>query len=185
MSTELPNSPRADERSQACPAKRTVLTLAVLYLLTATVAFTCGRIEYLNIKAGGRLPRREYRNADPSEGVTPWRVAARRALVKSWFRAHGLEDEDGKPVRPLTAEEQRNLDHILAEAEADGKLLDCVGTFGLLQYPLVFGLFCWSILAVVLAKQPLIRWLCLPATLVAAVCGAFMFYRAYFTSLGL
>ena len=76
------------------------------------------------------------------------------------------------------------MEQLLAREEANDKLRTFVGTFGLLQYPLVICLFIGALVAAAIAKRANLRLLYLPPLLVAVVCGAFMFYREYFTSLG-
>lgn len=174
------SSPRSPQAIRTWDAK-----MIAIYLLAGVAAFICARIEYLNLQAGGRLPRREYRNGDPSQGLVKWRVASRRAAEMAWYRGHGIETtEPWVPARPLTVEEKRALEYFVAREKANGDLRAFVSGYGLFQYPLLGVLLLLSILNIFSAGPLRRRLLSLPPILVAVVCGALMFHRAYFTSLG-
>lgn len=149
-------------------------------LLTIIVAFICLRIESLNIAAGGRLPNREYRDNDPSEGPVEWRHSAITSEA-DWRRRNGPKDENLNPVdRPLTPAESARMSADIRREQANNSLLDFVGAAGLLQYILVPLLAVASMLVIYVKG---VRY-GIASLVVAVSAGALIFSRAYFTSLG-
>src|SRR5689334_15082507 len=68
--------PDQDEQawSQRLPFVNTMKKFDVfLIVLTITASAICIRIEFLNDKAGHVLPRHEYRDDDPAQGLVTWR----------------------------------------------------------------------------------------------------------------
>jgi len=159
--------------------------IAGLYVLAALAAFICARIEYLNAKADGKLPRREFRDGDSSHGLTKWRAMGPNTARLTWYRFHEVElREDGSLSRALSAEEQRDLGQFMGRMEANDRLRSCVETYGLVQYPLVIVLFFAALVMTIIVGRIGLRLICSVPLLIAVGCAAFMFHRAYFTSLG-
>lgn len=122
-----------------------------LALLTLYVLFVSAYIEVMNVRAGGRLPNREYRNGDPSQGVVKWRIS----------------------ILPASDREISN-----------NRLREFVGTFGLTQYVAAPALIILSGLILKNIKEH--KFIAIGLPLAIGILGCFlMFYRAYFTSLGI
>lgn len=147
--------------------------LAVIVLLIAV------EIEMLNMEAGGILPRKEYRNGDPSDGLTKWRESP------------CINEQGWRMMRNIPA------DHLLTEAEtaqmrreiekekAGNYLRGFVGSAGLWQYLLVPLLM---LLSTKLLRSRHSSWLRIAlgtaSLLVSIGAGILMLSRAYWTSLG-
>lgn len=155
--------------------------LGVLLALTLCVAFVCARIEILNAAAGGLLPRREYRNSDPSQGLVKWRWCP-WTTEERWRLMIGPRDEEGRPVqRALTQEEEEQMRKDVRRAKANNALREFVGTSGLAQYILAPLLIILSIRAI-LSGQRKLRLLAWPTMGIGLAAVSLMFYRGYLTS---
>jgi len=172
--------------------------LAVWICVTATIVavHTCLRIEWLNHRAGGLLPRDIVGTGNPK-----WREGADRAIRAAFHRRISLQEDDriladhgrvtaederalDENPRPLTEIQQKELQRELDQSHANSALRHWVQTWGLLQYVL-------APLAVVLSLVLLIRapsWRGrLGFSLLGTLSGGavvLMLYRGYFTSLG-
>lgn len=148
------------------------------YVVAAVVLFIAFRVEYLNARAGGVLPRHEYRGDDPSEGLVKWR---RVLSTESDWRRTRLHVAPGESRdRPLTPAEQAQISEETENGRTTNALYDYVSTLGLLQYPL-------PVLLAVASVRLLYRGKFVHATapiLVLITAGALAFYRGYLSSLG-
>ena len=152
---------------------------AALMLLLAVVSIAA-RIEVLNHRAGGVLPRAEYRNSDPAQGLVKWRTSP-ITTPERWREASGPRDAKGVPIdRSLTHTERREMEKTIAQNRANNQLREIVGTFGLLQYPLVAVLLTAGACRV-LGRR---RYTGGAMLLAAVGAGGLMIYRGYFSSLG-
>ena len=156
------------------------------YTLTLVACFICGRIELLNRKAGGLLPRHEYFNGNPDEGLVTWRYSLLTSQER-WLPTLGPKDEHGAPVnRPLTAGEQEQMWRDIGRAKSTNALHSFVRSAGLLQYLLAPLTFLMG--TALIARRRDISISVVPAFLpiVAALfCGLMMIYRGYLESLGM
>ncbi|MCK6474918.1 MAG: hypothetical protein L6R28_24630 [Planctomycetes bacterium] len=154
--------------------------LAVTTILLALfVAFVAIRIEYLNCKVGGILPRSDYRYDNPEAGLPKWRSRL-DVTEENWRMMHLREEEEG---RTLSDAERREMMDDIERSKANNVLRDFVGSFGLLQYPLVLLLVVLSI-SLLWAKERNLKFLACPCLAVAFYAGSVAIYRGYFTSLG-
>ncbi len=161
---------------------RKLTVVPMILALIATVI--CVSIELLNQQAGSILPRSEYRNGDPAQGLVKWRQSPITSEA-AWRKVFGPVDENGQPTsRNLTDTERRKMREYIEKAEASNRLRDVVASFGVLQYLIVFVGLLWSI--VILFRKPNR----MEKNFLALSIGLFllsassMFYRGYFTSLG-
>jgi hypothetical protein len=152
------------------------------YLLALTMAFIAVRIEWLNARAGGVLPNREYFDSNPNDGVVEWRYSP--FTTEDFWRRNQARTNAESRLRllngPLTDTEQRQMYSDVKEARARNDLLDFLESAGLLQYllvPLVLGIS----FIVMRVKR---RRLAIPPLICAVAAGVLMLYRGYFTSLG-
>lgn len=144
-------------------------------VLAPLMTFTCVRIEILNARVGGILPR-------TSGGK--WRAPYERDEVR-WRRLHAeITGDPTVETRPLTSDEAELMRVEVQHAQAGAALRDIVGTWGLLQYPVVLVMLISSV--GLLAEGRSRRWVTLACVLLVATlaCGGLMIHRAYFTSLG-
>jgi hypothetical protein len=155
--------------------------LGAISILALCVASICVYIETLNAVAGGLLPRRDYRNDDPSQGLVKWRLSP-IVNEQQWRLWIARRDPQGRPPdRALIPEEREQMLQALRRGRANNALRNFVGTFGLAQYvlaPLLVILSFW----VIRRGQPGLRdaaWLTLAIGLAAV---SLMLYRGYFTS---
>lgn len=166
------------------------------FISTLFALNTCLHIEYWNARAGGYLPRKDFGSANPK-----WRVGARRAVRKYFLRQLAIEDEiritekGGKVTeeefealqsdsRPLTKDQQAELDAVLEKSDINSTLRGWVESAGLLQYLVAPFAFATAMLSLMIAKP---RWARLGFVGLAALSGyaiAMMWHREYFTSLG-
>ncbi len=155
------------------------------YLISLAVLLIAVCIEILNVNAGGILPRTEYRNNNPEQGLVKWRQDP-LTYEKIWIRIKGPQDENGTPInRPLTTIEKNQMEKDIKRASAYNTLHGFVSTAGLLQYILVLVLGVFSI--VIMIRKPITAKQIItgiPPLFISILCGILMFYRAYFTSLG-
>lgn len=178
----LPEGQSTNATSVKPTSRRKTLSFCLCLVLTAVVTQTCVRIEILNARLGGLLPREL-----PTTGSPKWRVTA--VSARRWAIEGQLRNEESLPYdRPLTDEQEAEIDRRLApmipQIENNGKLRTLVGTWGLLQYVLAPLCLAWAVRLVLSMRLPRFRM----AAGVFAVCSAIsiclMFYRGYFTSLG-
>lgn len=87
-------------------------------------------------------------------------------------------------TRPLTDDEARSMEQEVSRARADNELHEWVSTAGLLQYVLVPGTVIAALVLLRRKPAPAFRAAAGVTLAVAAVCGFFMVWRGYFTSLG-
>ena len=145
------------------------------YMIAIVVAAIAIRLEWMNHEAGGILPRTEYRNNDPAEGLVKWRAGI--ASEKFWRMSHLGEAEQD---RELTPAEHTQMTDDIRRIAANSSLRSAVRTFGFLQYPLVAILVAISI--AIMKKSD---WrIAMPLCAIALTATILMFYRGYFTSLG-
>lgn len=165
------SGPGASEGANAAFRRRALLLTCVV--LPAFVALTCLRIEVLNARAGGALPRDEpgkwrvgYWTNEPS-----WRMVESRRTGDAMLTA-----------RPLTAAERAQMVRETTRNRAEADLRDLVGTFGCSQYVLAPLASFLSLTLLCSGGSPHRRLggVCL---IVALLCGL-MCFRAYWTSLG-
>ena len=148
-------------------------------------------IEILNYRAGNFLPRTdEYRNSDPSQGLTKWRYRVTADLkglgAASKRYANDYEEssttlEPNAPVHSqITAESQPDWD---IQVERENNLHDAVLHFGLLQYPLIFVSFICLFIALGISSKRMLHLVGIGFMLnilsLIALIG-----RSYFGSLG-
>jgi hypothetical protein len=160
----------------AVPRRRVYGLLILASLCTLVAACTAIRIEILNIQAGHVLPRHV-----PGK----WRAIGGFVAVQAWRSSEASDRNDPSlTTRPLTPAEQRQLNAYVRRQDADADLRDVVGSWGLLQYPLVLvGLFLAQLLTWA-GKSTLERRAGAVFSLVLVACGVLMFCRSYFGSLG-
>jgi hypothetical protein len=136
---------------------------------------TCVRIEVLNHKAGGILPRR---------GTGKWRVGA-WTREPSWRRKESLQTQDPTLLtRPLTPAEARKMRREATEQRINIDLRDLVAGWGLLQYLIVPAAVVSSCILLRARHPSGYRVVGLSCLLLALTCGGLMLYRAYVSSLG-
>ena len=176
-------------------SKCSILYAACL-LSTLFALNTCLHIEYWNSRAGGFLPRTDYGHANPK-----WRVAASKSVRKYYLRQLALEDEiriveNGGKIseeehealqsdsRPLTKEQQAELDALLAKSDINGTLRGWVESAGLVQYLVAPFALMTAVFSLFVTKPLTAR---LGFAGLAALSGftiAMMWHREYFRSLG-
>lgn len=161
--------------------------LWICAVLASLVVFICIRIEILNHRAGGVLPRdfSEY----PSGANRKWRYRTtdRESVRRQFARFYGSGNDGGEELRlppDVAAEIEEAVDAWIEEALPNNELHDAVATIGLLQYLL-------SPLSILLSGILVARWrdeaqVVAGGVFLTASCLAFavMLYRGYFPSLG-
>ena len=171
------------------------LTTLICGILTTVVAFTAVKIEVLNVQNGSPLPRKEFDGRIPT-----WRVAARTILIQLKLQEiaalrslNGPEstsqaeyDPDQLAIElPLTDEELWDLFEAIEKADRNGEFRGFVGTMGIAQYLLAPTALLFSIIHL-REKQSKADRLTIFLTLsVSFVAILLMFYRGYFSSLGI
>ena len=168
-----------------CAMEQSIRKLAIVPILLALIAtIICVRIELLNRQAGSMLPRSEYRNGDPAQGLVQWRLSPITSEA-AWRKVFGAVDENRQPIpRSLTDTERRRMREYIERTKASNRLRDVITSYGVFQYLIVFVGLLWSI--VVLFRKPNR----IEKAFLALSVGLFllsassMFYRGYFTSLG-
>jgi hypothetical protein len=157
--------------------------LLLYFALAALMTSTCLRIEYLNWRAGGVMPRHEYRDNDPKEGLVTWRSSG--ILNEKNWRKVNLRGDNGAPLaRPLTPQEQKQMNEDLESARYNNALLEVVSSWGMLQYLLAPLVSLGSLALLAAGKPP--RGVRAGAAIVLALAllsVASMLYRGYFTCL--
>lgn len=149
------------------------------YPLALAVTVIMVRIEWLNAQAGGILPRHEYRNQDPAEGLVQWR-GSRVATEARWREARAPKSEPPTSnPRVLTAAESETMEREIRQAIANNELHRVVESAGLAQYLLVPALIACSLF---LIRRNGVRYGLAPLV-IGIVAGAAMLYRGYFSSL--
>ena len=148
----------------------------ICLVLTALAVQTCVRIEILNAQAGGRLPM---------QGEGKWRAMGGKTYEECILRMLKTEAELADKPFTLTDAQKQEIAEGMKQADANCRLRDLVGSWGLLQYVVAPAAFCLG-MAVVANKQERRRTRIGASFLAgaAATCVVFMFARAYFTSLG-
>ncbi len=160
-------------------------TICFYFSIIIFMQLICLYIEHLNIKAGSILPRKEYRNNDPSQGMIKWRSSA-ITDEKSWRKAFGPEDESGVPVkRNLYEQELTEMKRYIDRIKSNNKLRDFISSFGLMQYCLVPIAALWSIYIIFSKRHKRKMKIAATVSLIIALgCGYMAHYRSYFGSLG-
>ena len=168
----------------------------LLYACITTVVITiCLRIEQLNAEAGDFLPRTESGNYNRK-----WRVAAdvaeQRAIekqvmlmrMKEYYRENpdaGCLKETEIMRMPFNADETAYFNREWKRHKAMSALNEWV-TIGLLQYVLVPASIIWSVHVIKSRTSPKVyRLVAIAFAVISTAAGVMMFYRGYFTSLGL
>jgi len=110
------------------PKTKTVCLISYL-LLSVYIFAAAACIEFLNYQAGGILPRQEYYNNDPKQGLVKWR-----------YNPAALD------LKAVTESNSKSMSEM--QAEKENRLHSAVIKFGLPQYPLLAlaGLFFAAIL---------------------------------------
>ena len=151
-----------------------VLLVIACAALTFVAVQTCVRIEVLNYRAGGILPRTE-----PGK----WRVAAGTTKSAGWRMEGDPWSDPTLLTRPLPLAETDRMKREAARRRIEADLRETVSTWGLFQYlvvPAALVLAC-SLLA---TRRRGYRWFGVACLVLALGCGALMFGRGYFSSLG-
>jgi len=174
----------AGAAEQCAGASRSARARAMILIgLLATTTFTAARIEILNASVGGILPRER---PPDNLGSSKWRSAP-WFNEEMWRRTIGPKDEQGRPVsRPLTESEQLKMKQDIEQALTWNRLRDVVGSWGCAQYMLVPAAF--LIALSLIGDKSLKRHLRLlggAGLILSAAAATLMFYRAYFSSLGM
>lgn len=168
------------------------MLVCLAVVLIAISAVTCVRIEYLNARVGGYLPR--------PEGQGKWRVAGRRAttegaLRRLRFERMGLyEKQHGRrpPAQlerelldaPLTERERAVIRREVVLEERMAQLHEWVETMGVAQYIIAPAALMLSAYLAVMSKSMLGRAVTFFGACISLVAVILMLYRQYFTSLG-
>ncbi|HOD79779.1 MAG: hypothetical protein BWX88_02185 [Planctomycetes bacterium ADurb.Bin126] len=148
--------------------------------LTGLAVQTCVRIEILNVQAGGVLPRSTEGIGNPK-----WRAMSGSFYQK--IMVEMLQSEAERAGKPFTLSEtqKEEIAEGMRRFDANCRLRDLVGSWGLLQYVVAPAAFCLALMIILSKRQRRrIRLAAYVLADVAVVCIAFMFARAYFTSLG-
>ena len=176
-------------------SKHSKLKLAACCLLTVTVLHTCLRIEVLNRRNGFFLPR-----SIPSTGNPKWRVAAEQLNFIDLQRAVALDrmnafiaQHPAEPVPsieelsgpPYTPSEQAMIDTEMDRNRLNSELRDWVSGMGLIQYLIAPMALLLSINLYCGTGNRTVRLASIACILSNAASLYLMFYRGYFTSLGL
>ncbi len=146
-------------------------------MLAVIASAICIRIEHLNFKAGGILPRREYYGGTPESGLVKWRVGL--SSERAWRRSHGIEENV-----TLTSDQQSSMEQSTASNKRNGSLRNAVGTIGLLQYPILLAMAIGVVVSLVSSRSRQSIAIALFGAGTLLVCGGLMLHRGYFTSLG-
>jgi hypothetical protein len=153
--------------------------LVVVYVLVLAVTAIAIRIEFLNAAIGYYMPRQfdtgKWRGSKGTDEAS-WR---------EWVSGE-YNPPDGRPIEgELTTSLRAQMVRDIAEAKANNAARNFVGTFGLLQYPLVIMTF--FVMFGVFTDSPSRRLILALAPAIALTMGAgcLAWYRGYFTSLGI
>lgn len=158
------------------------IILTVSLALVAIALYTCVRIEFLNRRADYKLPRRNYRNDDPAQGVTKWR-ASLLLDEKSWRKkVLRLDYPHDYETRPLTDNEYKQMKADIARNQVTNELRAFVGTWGVIQYPLLTVLLSLSMIG--LFRQDKARITFIIPLVVVILTGWRMLVLSYSSSLG-
>jgi len=166
----------------------------VCAVLAVTVAQTLLRIELLNACAGHYLPRRDL---PPPGGDNPkwrhditWR-SAYRMLVERDFRAknsliygQALTPDQEAEIERLVDEAMSRDAEKIARGETRNRLLDVVGSWGLLQYAIAPLCLIWSLRLSLSKRRKGFRIAAAAFGVLSLTAICLMVYRGYFTSLG-
>jgi hypothetical protein len=149
-------------------AKCRTICLASYLLLSIYIFAVAAYLEFLNYRAGGILPRKEYYNNDPQQGRVKWR-----------YNPAALD------LKTITENNSKNMSEILAQRE--NRLHSAVIKLGLPQYPLL--VLTGLILTAILLSNPATltkKYLCLIALccLLNFLSLMALLERDYFGSLG-
>lgn len=172
---------------KATPSPRSLLAWSALLLLTAWVSATAIRVEVLNHRMGGYLPRPQPPSLEGND--IPWRVSTRR-VMEPGYRRHlllerggvaaldGLDDKAVMAIE-LTPAESNELERYLERVDDNRRLRALVSGPGMLQYllvPLTIGL------AILLWPKRSMMGRSVLATCIALclASGALALYRQYF-----
>lgn len=164
--------------------------------LTIVVAINCTSIEYLNYRAGGYLPRKDFGPANRK-----WRIASEKGIridIERRFRLHRLDNIDSKhddiSKQKEIYERQFSAEELVAiEACLKSKmkyrlsmlnLHQWVSTMGLLQYVLAPLALFWALIHVFMKSVIGLRLGALFLATVNATSIVFLLYRGYYQSLG-
>jgi hypothetical protein len=156
------------------------VVLGACVLLTLLAVFVCVRIEIYNIQVGGYLPRTDF-----GEGNPKWRVISGEGMRRMMMsRAKSKAEAAGKPFKP-TPEFLQEVERKAARAEVECHFRSFVSSWGLIQYLLLpVVLFMGLLIGTVEMFTKGTRITGVTCSVVALICGFFMFYRGYFPALG-
>jgi hypothetical protein len=103
---------------------------------------------------------------------------------EEWRERRGPKDAYGVPVnRALTKDESSTMNDDISKANAMNNLRTIVGSYGVAQYLAIPALLILSLLGL-FKRDKLSLVVSLAAITCCMVCGTFMIYRGYYTSLG-
>lgn len=162
--------------------KKLFKILICCYLLLSGYLFGVAMfIEYLNYKAGGILPNREYRNNDPAQGPVRWRVA-----ITGNLKGLGMASENDANGISSAIPDKDELERDRL-ALANNRLLRAVITLGLPQYPLLFLSGIAFVLCLVFRPQQNLKIVICTLSvslLLSSISFVCLLFRDYFGSLG-
>jgi hypothetical protein len=165
-----------DTGGTARPAADPKAFLIICCVVAPVMVAICARVEVLNARAGGYLPRVD-------EGK--WRSFSARAYEFGWRERRAEEsDDEAWRTRPLTAAERAQLQSEIDPFMPREQLRSFVTGVALAQYPLVPVVFAAAL--GLLRRQRSVRHgvVAIACITFATVCGTMMFYRGYFSSMG-
>lgn len=157
-----------------------------MVLITGVACSTAIRIEILNARVGGFLPRPQPPSVEGNN--VKWRVAARTTVERIYkqqvLHERGIDySDEALDTLVLTPRELRELEEQQRLARLDARFRSVVSSLGLLQYLLIpVGL----VLCVVVFPDTgrTYRAGALVCGALLIVCGGLMLYREYLPSLG-
>jgi hypothetical protein len=190
---EAPSVSEQETTSPVACSRAGKIALVALYALTGIAVFICARIEYLNVKSGGVLPRQTVFPDNPYRNPK-WRTAVITDRNESrWRERLRPVDEQGDVLsRPLTRQEELKIDQRIERMRTEGRLKSFVASWGLKQYLLLPVLLIWSFTCVGASaiaafnekRLSRVSVAYLFPFLASVVCAAFAWHRSYFGSLG-
>lgn len=175
--------------------RREMWLLAALPVGGAIILTVAIRVEILSYQAGVSLPY-----TDKGHYHQKWRAAADKAMVAAVkhdiavrrMNAHVHErpeapcpSEEEVMAAPFSTEEQDLFDCQMRRHFATRSLQNWLSAMGLLQYFLAPGVLVLSVFAIFFVRTRRVRIVGVLTLCVSVACSAAMFYRGYFTSLGL
>jgi hypothetical protein len=164
-----------DDRCSAGNVRRRDVPLRVACaFLTLFAVQTCIRIEVANSLAGHILPRYD---------VGKWRESFAQSQWSWRIRESARQQDPSLQTRPLTSEESQRMTRETTVNRRDGELRDLVGGLGTTQYLVVPAAIILSLCLLVQDRPPKFRIAGGVCGGLATVCGYFMLYREYFSSL--